>query len=33
MPFVACVWKGFVEEGLEATKQVETPQVILDMFK
>ena len=33
MPFIACVWKGFVEEGLEETNQVETPQAILDMFK
>ena len=33
MPFIACVWKGYAEEGLETTKQVETPQAILDMFK
>ena len=33
IPFIACVWKGFVEEGLEEANQVETPQAILDMFK
>ena len=33
MPFIACVWKGFVEEGLEASKQIDSPQAVLDMFK
>ena len=33
MPFIACVWKGFVEEGLEASKQIDSPKAILDMFK
>jgi hypothetical protein len=33
MPFIACVWKGFVEEGLEASKQIDAPQGILNIFK
>ena len=33
MPFIACIWKGFVEEGLEASKQIDSPQGILDLFK
>ncbi len=33
MPFIACVWKGFVEEGLEASRQIDSPQTILEIFK
>lgn len=33
MPFIACVWKGFVEEGLENSKIIESPAELLTLFK
>lgn len=33
MPFVACIWKGFVEEGLEDAYHISTPKNVLDYLE